>query len=415
MESPGQSLSDFTIDKELGHGSFGMVYRVKSLKNNCIYVIKKINIDHLSQKSQKEVIHEAQILKKLDHPNIVKYFCSFMDGKSLCIVMEYINGGDLHKLIRFYQDKKTFIPESEIWKMSFELSTAIQYLHSKSIIHRDIKTLNILITKNHTIKLADLGASKIVSAPMQVTRIGTPLYLAPELVKHKPYDYKVDIWALGCVIYNLAKLQPPFQAENLITLGMQIVSKNPEPLPSIYSEHLTEFVLKMLSKQPIDRPGISGVISMINRFKDLKEVQNTNEFMSTEQIVMRNSPIIDDENVRFFKFKNLIDKVLVDDEPKIPEFKSVVMTAEEIVDDEKSYKIDEKSYKTDDRPFTAYKTRVVFRVPQKNRPQSAVNKKNPLYKPREIKTLRIPPPCVKFNCFVQKTAKKHITISDLYF
>lgn len=408
MESPGQSLSDFTIDKELGHGSFGMIYRVKSLKTGGVYVIKKINIEHLSQKSQKEVIHEAQILKKLDHPNIVKYFCSFMDGKSLCIVMEYINGGDLHKLIRLYQDKKTFLPEPEIWKMAFELSTAIQYLHSKNIIHRDIKTLNILITKDHTIKLADLGASKIVSAPMQVTRIGTPLYLAPELVKHKPYDYKVDIWALGCVIYSLAKLQPPFQAENLITLGMQIVSKNPEPLPSIYSEHLTEFVLKMLSKQPIDRPGISGVMSLIARFKDLKDVQYTTECMSTDQTVMRNSPIIEDENVRFFKDKNCVDKVWVDDEPKIPEFKSIVNVVEETVREERSYKVEE-------RPSTAYRTRVVFRVPQKVRPQSAVNKKNPLYNPREIKTLRIPPPCVKFDYFIQKTAKKHITISDLYF
>ena len=77
--------------------------------------------------------------------------------------------------------------------MTYELSLAIMYLHTKNIIHRDIKTLNILITKDSKIKLADLGASKIVSAPMQATRVGTPLYLAPEIIKHRPYDYKVDI------------------------------------------------------------------------------------------------------------------------------------------------------------------------------------------------------------------------------
>lgn len=410
MGSPGQCLSDFIIEKELGQGSFGMVYRVKSLKTGGVYVIKKINITHLSQKSQKEVIHEAQVLKKLDHANIVKYFCSFMDGKSLCIVMEYINGGDLHKLILLHQEKKSFLPEPEIWRMASELSTAIQYLHNKNIIHRDIKTMNILITKDHKIKLADLGASKIVSAPMQVTRVGTPLYLAPELVKHRPYDYKVDIWALGCVIYSLAKLQPPFQAENLITLGMQIVSKTPEPIPLIYSEQLSDFILKLLSKQPIDRPGISAVLTMISKCKDGKERLNSLDSLSTEQTVMRNSPIVEDEFIRFKREKrdkSSLKIVSEEDEPKIASFKKCVIRLEE-------ENFGDKMSGADERPGTANRTRAVFRVSQRPRPQSASYRGNPLYNPREVKTLRIPPPCVKLDYTLMRAVKRHVTLSDLY-
>mmetsp|Transcript_12257 Transcript_12257/g.12060 ORF Transcript_12257/g.12060 Transcript_12257/m.12060 type:complete len:110 (-) Transcript_12257:80-409(-) len=109
----------------------------------------------------------------------------------------------------------------------------MEYLHAKNIIHRDVKCLNIFLTEDKRIKIGDLGVSKIVSssAAMHGTRVGTPLYLSPELVKQHPYDFKVDVWAIGCAIYHLACLEPPFQGENLITLGNNIVNKKPKALP----------------------------------------------------------------------------------------------------------------------------------------------------------------------------------------
>jgi NIMA (never in mitosis gene a)-related kinase 1/4/5 len=397
MEVPGRQLSDFDIEQELGHGSFGMVYKVKSLRNGGTYVIKKINIDHLPQKSQKEVIHEAQILKKINHPNIVKYHCSFMEGKCLCIVMEYIDGGDLHKLLKAYQEKKQHITESEIWRMAYELSSAILYLHSKSIIHRDIKTMNILITKSNKIKLADLGASKIVSAPMQITRVGTPLYLAPELVKHKPYDYKVDVWALGCVIYTLAKLQPPFQAENLITLGIHIVSKTPEPIPSSYSSILSNFVMSLLSKQPIDRPNISTVMSMIP--KAYYKVISIEE-EPTNATIERYSPVVDDENygTNWKGCPKPCNPVFDQSEPFPATFAS--------------NRVDDLLYRFDERPSTANK-RVVFKFESRSRPASAVMKKNPLYVPRDLHMLRIPQVYLKIQFHNRKVNKKYVTINDI--
>ncbi len=111
------------------------------------------------------------------------------------------------------------------------------YLHKQNIIHRDIKTLNIFLNKDNEIKLGDLGVSKIISnsTKLQAARVGTPLYLAPEVIKHQPYDFKVDIWAVGCVLYHLAALHPPFEGPNLIALGYNIVHKYPRKLPDEYS------------------------------------------------------------------------------------------------------------------------------------------------------------------------------------
>ena len=404
MELPGLCLTDFLIMQELGKGSFGSVYKAKSLKNGGIYVIKKITIDHLSQKNQKEVIYEAQILKKINHPHIVKYYCSFMDGNCLCIVMEYIDGGDLHTLIKLHNEKKLSLPESEIWRMTYELSLAIMYLHTKNIIHRDIKTLNILITKDSKIKLADLGASKIVSAPMQATRVGTPLYLAPEIIKHRPYDYKVDIWALGCVVYNLAALQPPFQAENLITLGMMIVSKNPDPIPSHFSNILSEFISKLLSKQAIDRPNISTVMTLIPKHQEIFLTGSSIENFSTEITVERNSPCaIDDFSEVPWKKYSQASIPIREQAETLPPFIS------------KEIKINEPCFRSDERPSTAQRSRVVFKFESNHRPLSATVKKHPLYHPRDIHILRIAPNCVKLKCTLPRAIKKHITIKDLYF
>jgi NIMA (never in mitosis gene a)-related kinase len=148
--------------------------------------------------------------------------------------------------------------EKELWVYAYEIALAISFMHSKNIIHRDIKCLNLFLTATNHIKLGDLGASKITSpvAQMHATRVGTPLYLAPELVKQKAYDFKVDIWALGCVMYHLSALAPPFMADNLIALGHTIVHKRPKPLPGHYSSRYVGMIMKLLEKKPEDRPDI---------------------------------------------------------------------------------------------------------------------------------------------------------------
>lgn len=256
------SFKDFIIQKELGRGSFGVVYLVQQVATKELYVLKRINIGHLHIKFQQAALREVEILKTISHPNIIKYYFSYIEDNILSIVMEYAEAGDLFQLLLKHRHRKANIPEKEIWRIFAELSQAVNYLHENNIIHRDIKCQNVFLTKTLTVKLGDLGASKLVTANMQATRVGTPLYLAPEMIKQQPYDYKVDIWGLGCLMYTLAAHESPFAGSNLITLGISIINRTPKNIPMIYSKRLNSTILLLLEKNPEDRPDISQVVKM---------------------------------------------------------------------------------------------------------------------------------------------------------
>ena len=264
-EEVGCKLSDFKIIKELGKGSYGTVYTVKSNINSNIYVMKKTELNHLNPRQQIECYREVSILKQVDHKNIIKYYSSFLEKEVLYIIMEYAELGDLYSLIKHYKKHSKYFSELDLWKISSEILTGLDYLHSHNIIHRDIKCLNLFITKDRHIKIGDLGVSSMTSNGdhLHYTRVGTPLYISPELVKQKPYDYKTDIWSFGCSLYHLACLEPPFMGGNLIVLGNNIVKGVPKALPTQYSNELRNFVDKMLEKKAEKRPSAKEALDMI--------------------------------------------------------------------------------------------------------------------------------------------------------
>ena len=272
-EEVGSKVSDFKIIKELGKGSYGTVYTVKSLLNSNIYVMKKMELNHLNPRQQVECYREVSILKKVSHKNIIKYYSSFIENNILYIIMEYAELGDLYSLIKHYKKHSKFFSELDLWKISSEILSGLDYLHSHNIIHRDIKCLNLFITKDRHIKIGDLGVSAFSSGlDLHYTRVGTPLYISPELVKQKPYDYKTDIWSFGCSLYHLACLEPPFTGGNLIVLGNNIVKGVPKALPNHYSNDLKNFVDKMLEKKAEKRPSAKEALDMIpnNILNDMK-------------------------------------------------------------------------------------------------------------------------------------------------
>ena len=260
----GSRLSDFEIIKQLGKGSYGTVYTVKSRLDSNIYVMKKMELNHLKESQQRECYREVSILRKVSHPNIIKYYASFLENESLCIIMEYAELGDLYTLIKHYKRHQKYFDEILLWRISYEVLTGLEYLHSNNIIHRDIKCLNLFLSKDHHVKIGDLGVSTISAlGGMHCTRVGTPLYLSPELVKQIPYDYKTDIWSFGCSLYHLASLDPPFTGNNLIVLGNNIVKGRPKEIPNMYSNDLKLFIDKMLTKKPEKRPSAKEAKELI--------------------------------------------------------------------------------------------------------------------------------------------------------
>ena len=260
----GSRLSEFEIVKQLGKGSYGTVYVVRSKLDKNTYVMKKMELNHLKESQQRECYREVSILRKVSHPHIIKYYSSFLENESLCIIMEYAELGDLYTLIKHYKRHQKFFEEIILWRIAFEVLNGLEYLHSNNIIHRDIKCLNLFLSKDHHVKIGDLGVSTITSlGGMHCTRVGTPLYLSPELVKQVPYDYKTDIWSFGCSLYHLASLDPPFTGNNLIVLGNNIVKGRPKELPGFYSNELKDFIGKMLTKKPEKRPSATDAKNLI--------------------------------------------------------------------------------------------------------------------------------------------------------
>lgn len=221
-KSPSSS-ADFEILASLGKGSFGTVYKVKRKEDKSIYVLKQINISQLNSKSRTAALNEVKILSSLENPHVVKYYDSFIEKNVLNIIMEFCEGGDLSKFIKSQAGRP--IAESKIWKFLIQMCIGLEYIHKKKILHRDIKSLNIFLTKNEDIRIGDLGVAKVMAESVNFaqTMVGTPYYLSPEMAEEKPYNEKSDVWALGCVLYELCTLRHPFEANNQSALMLKII------------------------------------------------------------------------------------------------------------------------------------------------------------------------------------------------
>ncbi|CAG9315300.1 unnamed protein product [Blepharisma stoltei] len=256
-----------SIIEELGRGTSGVVYKVRSKNDGKFYVVKAIDLSSVSSKKSKQAQKEVEILKQLDNFHIIKYYASLIQDDTMFILMEYAALGDLNTFIKSSKEQRKTIEEGQIWTWTYEICLGIKYLHTHNIIHRDIKCLNVLLDQNRRIKIGDLGLSKISNRKeLHASNVGTPLFLSPEQVRRQPYGHKVDIWGLGCIIYTLAALEVPFAGDNMITLGLNIIHSEPRPIPVKYSPKLVDFISTLLKKEPKERPGILEVINQIPIF-----------------------------------------------------------------------------------------------------------------------------------------------------
>ena len=192
---------------------------------------------------------EIAILSALDHENVVKMFDYFETEREFCVVTEFAQG----ELFEILEEDGT-LPEDTVRDIARQLVKALHYLHSQRIIHRDLKPQNVLLGANGRVKLCDFGFARAMSMDTIVlTSIkGTPLYMAPELVKEQPYDHTVDLWSLGVILFELLVGQPPFYTNSIYSLINHIV-KDPVVFPSHVSEQFESFLSGLLQKDPRKR------------------------------------------------------------------------------------------------------------------------------------------------------------------
>ena len=274
---------NFRVLETLGKGAFSVVYKVCRKKSNKIYALKKVPLKSLKKKEIQNSLNEIRILASIHNPNIIGYREAFIDKKSkeLCIVMEYASGGDLSKKINTYKKKKKRIPENLIIRFFHQMTSALHELHIRSIIHRDLKTANIFITgDSKNIKLGDMNVSKVVKNLFAYTQTGTPYYASPEVWRDEPYNIKTDIWSLGCVLYEMCMLRPPFRSSDMDGLYEKVQKGEIEFFDDFYSNQLKDSICKLLIVHPNKRPTCEKILKF-DIFKSVegcfeKENKNNN-------------------------------------------------------------------------------------------------------------------------------------------
>lgn len=281
---------NYKVLQQLGEGSFGKAFLCKKESDGSLCVIKQVLIEGMDQKEKDDVLNESNILAKLDHPNIIKFYDVFESKKPkhmINIVTEYADGGDLSEKIKERKNKNNNFTESEILDYFTQICLAIRHIHKKKIIHRDLKSGNIFLMKNGFVKLGDFGIAKGFQKTMDKakTMVGTPYYLSPEILENKPYDSKSDIWALGVLLYEMMTFKMPFNANSLPMLSVKIMRGNYIPPPTIYTKDLRELVAKCLTLDAKMRPTIDEILKtplIQNRIRSfLDEVQYNKEFSKT--------------------------------------------------------------------------------------------------------------------------------------
>ncbi|KAJ7606170.1 kinase-like domain-containing protein [Mycena polygramma] len=290
----------------IGNGSFGIIRKVRRKSDGLIFARKELNFERMNERDRKQIVAEVNILKDLHHDHIVRYHDRYVDRDAgiLYILMEYCGGGDLSAVIKQAGKQNRPISEDAVWGYFMQILLALNHCHNTGghgrtssagsaseidgkerraqILHRDLKPDNVFLDESNTVKLGDFGLSKaLAQASFANTYVGTPYYMSPELMQEKAYDSKSDIWSLGCLIYELCALKPPFhEAKTHNELSNLIRSARIPPLPRGYSQALNGVIKAMLNLNPAMRPSAAQLLQH-ERLEFAFKVSETEKLLNT--------------------------------------------------------------------------------------------------------------------------------------
>ena len=305
IEEENLKLSSQTYQKikSLGKGSYGQVFLVKSLQTQKEYALKETIITKKKEVFLYFTMNEINILSKLNNPFIISLKCAFKtqldnDIEKLGIIMEYVDNGDLNKLLIDYKYDEIYFEEKRILNWLFQVCLALIYLQKNDVIHRDIKPSNIFLMADDSIKLGDFGISKKVSLSSDITFfIGTPRYTSPEIINKKDFSFKTDIWSLGVTFLELISLRAPFLGyeteeiyENILkrNINSNILNKEKNGFNNYitkrYSKNLLDLVKEMISMNPDDRPNAKDILNRDIIKERMESYLKENNFNENEAI-----------------------------------------------------------------------------------------------------------------------------------
>ncbi|KAK0717165.1 kinase-like domain-containing protein [Lasiosphaeria miniovina] len=298
----------YDVLEKIGHGSFGVIRKVRRKMDGMILCRKEISYLKMSQKEREQLHAEFQILSTLRHPNIVGYYHRehLKASQDLHLYMEYCGNGDLGRVIRDLASKNQYAEESFVWSTFSQLVTALYRCHygvdppevgktvlglgtaakpkaptgGMIILHRDLKPENVFLGADNSVKLGDFGLSKVMqSHDFASTYVGTPFYMSPEICAAEKYTLKSDIWSLGCIIYELCSREPPFNAKSHFQLVQKIKEGKVAPLPPVYSVELMAVIKDCLRVNPDRRPDTATllnlpVVRLMRKEKEVVEFSN---------------------------------------------------------------------------------------------------------------------------------------------
>ncbi|XP_058066393.1 serine/threonine-protein kinase Nek8 [Anopheles bellator] len=246
--------------RTVGQGSFGVAVLYERLSDDLQVVMKQIALGDLTESERNMAMNEVEVFSKLHHPNIIAYYGSSVQNDRLFIEMEYADGGTLAQMMAQRAGGES-LPERFVLTIFEQLVSAIGYMHSQSILHRDLKTANVFLHGKGTVKVGDFGISKIMHTKVHAqTVLGTPYYFSPEMCEGKAYDEKSDIWALGCILGEMCCLKKAFTAANLSELVSKIMSAEYVPLPAEYSQSIRHVLGLMFKIDPGERPSATELL-----------------------------------------------------------------------------------------------------------------------------------------------------------
>ena len=265
-------MEDFRVVRKLGKGGQGTTLQVQRKVDGLSFVVKQVVCESIVAANQ--ALKEAKTLQRLEHTNICRYEDVFLDEQRhghdkklvVCIVMEFCEKGDLsHAINHFRGVRRSAIPEAQLARWLHDICEGLRYVHAAGVLHRDLKTPNIFISRDGKVKLGDFGLARQVTAEIR-SRVGTPCYLAPEVMQSDSYSESADVWGAGCIALEAVTLT--FLWERKGVLAAQVLSEpvTAQKLPPHYSEALRSIICSMLDKTPQSRPSVAACVAAFARF-----------------------------------------------------------------------------------------------------------------------------------------------------